>query len=83
MSNWISVKDRLPADFKTVLVTINFDNQVHIAYITDGKWYAWVDDEIILVGDAYLRNDIEQGDYGVIAWQELPEIAEWIATKYY
>ena len=85
MSNWISVKDRLPEDRKNVLATINFDEQVHIAYVKEGMWYAWIDDEIEIMGDAWLKNVIAHEQLGVIAWQELPKRAEWVAIepKYY
>jgi hypothetical protein len=80
-SQWISVKDRMPEDRKNVLVTINFDEQVHIAYVKEGMWYAWIDDEIEIMGDAWLKNVIAHEQLGVISWQELPKRAEWIPLE--
>lgn len=77
-TNWISVKFRLPEDLKNVLVTINYDDNLHIAYIKKGLWYVWIDDEIRIEGNASLNNEILDNGFGVISWCELPKRAEWL-----
>jgi len=75
--NWINVNERLPKEFKRVLVTINYDDELHLAYQTNGKWKIWIDNELELHGDAWIDNMIDRSAYGVIAWMELPKRAEW------
>jgi len=78
MKDWISVSDRLPELLKNVLVTINYDEELHIAYLHKEGWKIWKDDELEVVGNGYIENLInDQDGFGVIAWQELPERAEW------
>ena len=52
-TNWININERLPEELKNVLVTINYDDELHLAYLKDGKWKIWIDDELHL---AYLKD---------------------------
>ena len=76
-TNWININERLPEDLKTVLVTINYDDELHLAYLKDGKWKIWIDDELVLNGNAWIDNTLDQKGFGVIAWIELPKRADW------
>lgn len=76
-TKWIDINERLPEELKNVLVTINYDNELHLAYLTDGKWKIWIDDELVLNGDAWIDNTLDQKGFGVIAWIELPKRADW------
>jgi len=76
-TNWIDIKERLPKELKNVLVTINYDDELHLAYLKDGKWKIWIDDELVLNGDAWIDNTLDQKGFGVIAWMELPKRADW------
>jgi len=76
-TNWININERLPEELKNVLVTINYDDELHLAYIKDGKWKIWIDDELVLNGDAWIDNTLDQKGFGVIAWMELPKRADW------
>jgi len=76
-TNWIDINERLPEELKNVLVTINYDDELHLAYLKDGKWKIWIDDELVLNGDAWIDNTLDQKGFGVIAWMELPKRAEW------
>ena len=76
-TNWIDIKERLPEELKNVLVTINYDDELHLAYLKDGKWKIWIDDELVLNGDAWIDNTLDQKGFGVIAWMELPKRADW------
>lgn len=72
-TNWIDINERLPEELKNVLVTINYDDELHLAYLKDGKWKIWIDDELVLNGDAWIDNTLDQKGFGVIAWMELPK----------
>ena len=74
--NWIDINERLPEELKTVLVTIKYDEELHLAYLSNGKWKIWVDDELNLNGDCSIDNIIDER-FGVVAWMELPNRAEW------
>jgi len=76
-TNWIDIKERLPEELKNVLVTINYDEELHLAYLKDGEWKIWIDDELMLNGDAWIDNSLNQKGFGVIAWMELPKRADW------
>lgn len=76
-TNWIDINERLPEELKIVLVTINYDDELHLAYLKDGEWKIWIDDELVLNGDAWIDNTLDQKGFGVIAWMELPKRAEW------
>jgi len=76
-TNWIDINERLPEELKKVLVTINYDDELHLAYLKDGKWKIWIDDELVLNGDAWIDNTLDQKGFGVIAWMELPKRADW------
>ena len=76
-TNWININERLPEELKNVLVTINYDDELHLAYLKDGKWKIWIDDELVLNGDAWIDNTLDQKGFGVIAWIELPKRADW------
>ena len=76
-TNWISINERLPEELKNVLVTINYDDELHLAYLKDGKWKIWIDDELVLNGDAWIDNTLDQKGFCVIAWIELPKRADW------
>jgi len=76
-TNWIDINERLPEELKNVLVTINYDDELHLAYLKDGKWKIWIDDELVLNGDAWIDNTLDQKGFGVIAWMELPKRADW------
>ena len=76
-TNWIDINERLPEELKNVLVTINYDDELHLAYIKDGEWKIWIDDELVLNGDAWIDNTLDQKGFGVIAWMELPKRADW------
>jgi len=76
-TNWIDINERLPEELKNVLVTINYDDELHLAYLKDGKWKIWIDDELVLNGDAWIDNTLDQKGFGVIAWVELPKRADW------
>jgi len=76
-TNWIDINERLPEELKNVLVTINYDDELHLAYLKDGKWKIWIDDELVLNGDAWIDNTLDQKGFGVIAWIELPKRADW------
>jgi hypothetical protein len=76
-TNWIDINERLPEELKNVLVTINYDDELHLAYLKDGKWKIWIDDELVLNGDAWIENTLDQKGFGVIAWIELPKRADW------
>ena len=57
MSNWISVKDRLPDDKVPVLAKVKYDDTALIAYISERSWmenYEYID----VVGNAYISNEI-------------------------
>ncbi|GAF73941.1 unnamed protein product [marine sediment metagenome] len=76
---WIDINKKLPKILTYVLVTINYDENLHIAYLNeDDDWCVWIDDELNLIGDAYIENEVDgsQG-FGVIAWMDLPKHAEW------
>lgn len=76
--DWIYINEKLPAELQNVLVTINYDNHVHIAYLKNGEWKIWIDDELVVRGDAWIENRItNQKGFGVIAWMELPAYAKW------
>ena len=53
------------------------DYELHLAYLKDGKWKIWIDDELVLNGDAWIDNTLDQKGFGVIAWVELPKRADW------
>lgn len=76
-TNWIDINERLPEELKNVLVTINYDDELHLAYLKDGKWKIWIDHELVLNGDAWIDNTLDQKGFGVIAWMELPKRADW------
>lgn len=76
-TNWIDINERLPEELKNVLVTINYDDELHLAYLKDGEWKIWIDDELVLNGDAWIDNTLDQKGFGVIAWMELPKRADW------
>jgi len=76
-TDWIDINERLPEELKNVLVTINYDDELHLAYLKDGKWKIWIDDELVLNGDAWIDNTLNQKGFGVIAWMELPKRADW------
>ena len=76
-TNWIDINERLPEELKNVLVTINYDDELHLAYLKDGKWKIWIDDELVLNGDAWIYNTLNRKGFGVIAWMELPKRADW------
>jgi hypothetical protein len=76
-TNWIDINERLPEELKNVLVTINYDDELHLAYLNDGKWKIWIDDELVLNGNAWIDNTLDQKGFGVIAWMELPKHADW------
>jgi hypothetical protein len=76
-TNWIDINERLPEELKNVLVTINYDDELHLAYLKDDKWKIWIDDELVLNGDAWIDNTLDQKGFGVIAWMELPKRADW------
>jgi hypothetical protein len=76
-TNWIDINERLPEELKNVLVTINYDDKLHLAYLKDGKWKIWIDDELVLNGDDWIDNTLDQKGFGVIAWIELPKRADW------
>jgi len=76
-TNWIDINERLPEELKNVLVTINYDDELHLAYLKDGKWKIWIDDELVLNGDAWIDNRLDPKGFGVIAWMELPKRADW------
>lgn len=76
-TNWIDINERLPQELKIVLVTINYDDELHLAYLKDGEWKIWIDDELVLNGDAWIDNRLDQKGFGVVAWMELPKRAEW------
>lgn len=62
MSEWISVKDRLPTDNYRVLINLNNGWQVTGYYDTlDGKWY--------LTGSGCYFNGFRKPTH----WQPLPE----------
>ncbi len=65
-TNWISINERLPEELKNVLVTINYDDELHLAYLKDGKWKIWIDDELVLNGDAWIDNTLDQKGFCVI-----------------
>jgi len=79
-TNWIDTNERLPEECKNVLVTINYADELHLAYLKDGKWKIWIDDELVLIGDGWVDNTLDQADFGVIAWMELPRRADWRAV---
>jgi hypothetical protein len=68
----------LPDDKKNVLISINYDEEVHIAYRSKGKWFAVVDDNLEVMGDAYINNEISEA-HGlvVIGWRHLPKHAKF------
>ena len=70
-------KRKITRELKNVLVTINCDDELHLAYLKDGKWKIWIDDELVLNGDAWIDNTLDQKGFGVIAWMELPKRADW------
>jgi len=70
-TNWIDINERLPEELKNVLVTINYDEELHLAYLKDSEWKIWIDDELVLNGDAWIDNTLDQKGFGVIAWMEL------------
>jgi len=76
-TNWIDINERLPEELKNVLVTLNYDDELHLAYIKDGEWKIWIDYALELKGDARIDNTLDQKVYGVIAWMELPKRADW------
>jgi len=76
-TNWIDINERLPEELKNVLVTINYDEELHLAYLKDSEWKIWIDDELVLNGDAWIDNTLDQKGFGVIAWMELPKRADW------
>lgn len=61
MSNWISVKDRLPVDMDNVL-TFDSYNEHEIAYLEQGVWWA----------SNYENTDLLE----VTHWMPLPELQE-------
>lgn len=70
----------LPKDLKNVLVTIKYDEELHIAYTIEGRWFIWIDDELDQRGDGWIENEICSDDFGVVAWTELPKRANWNET---
>jgi hypothetical protein len=78
---WISINERLPDELNNVLVTINYDKELHLAYLKDGAWKIWIDDELEVIGNAYIENRIIDKGFGVIAWAELPKHYEWQELK--
>lgn len=84
-NTWIDVKDRLPEERKDVLVTLNFDDEVVIAFHIDGYWKVAINDGLNVVGDGWIDNDTidnsfhnHNGRMGVIGWMELPKRMDWV-----
>ena len=72
---WILTKDKLPPLGEDVLITINWDSDVTIAYRIDKiSFRASENDNIEVNGNACIEyNRIAD----VIAWMELPKPADW------
>ena len=76
MSNWISVKERLPDDKTPVLVKIKNDDPILIAEIRAGLWMEQYE-YIHACGDAYIDSEIcsvHNAKYASVThWMPLPE----------
>ena len=66
MSKWISVKDRLPSNARAVLVYLRHENGLGTYCIAncnvEEEWRDWI-----------TEIDLEEFEYTVVAWQELPD----------
>jgi len=74
-ANWIYVTERLPEENKNVMITINYDDVLHIAYIKNGNWHLWIDGDLGIGGECRIKTGLRF--HNVIAWAEIPKHAEW------
>ena len=74
MSNWISVKDKLPEEAQTVWLTNGEFITLGSIYTDNGEWcWGELDGDIHIIGDEIVAED-SPTDLDVTHWMELPKV---------
>lgn len=73
MGNWISVKERLPAERVDVLIAIKWGKIPIQAFYSTGVWFGSTEVTDYMI-DGYVGNRRLQGDFVVTHWMPLPKV---------